>query len=445
MTDTITDHPISPRGSTLLPPATADLSWPRTSGTADGGTPRGRLGRLFLGPVDDPRWARPALWALLMATAALYLWNLSASGYANDFYASAVKSGTESWKAWLFGSLDSSNAITVDKPPGSLWLMVLSARIFGFGSWSMLVPQALLGVGTVAVTWAAVRRWSGPAAGLVAGALVALTPVAALMFRFNNPDAMLVFLMTLAGYFVVRAVDTERGRTALRWLVLAGVAIGLAFLTKMMQGLLVLPAFALAYLVAGRSGLWTRIWHLLVAGVAVIVSAGWFVALVALWPADSRPYIGGSQGNSLWELAIGYNGLSRIFGGSGNGGGGGGAAPGGGFGGNTGFGGSTGLLRLFGSAFGTEISWLIPAALVGLVAGLWLSRRFPRTDRIRAGLLLWGGSMTSPRWCSPSWKAPSTRTTRWRSPRPSPRWWRCPATSCGVDGTTRWSARSWPP
>ncbi len=353
---------------------------------------RNWLGRLFLGPTGDPRWARPALWLLLAVTAALYLWNLSASGYANDFYAAAVKAGTEDLKAWLFASLDSSNAITVDKPPASIWLMVLSARIFGFSSASMLIPQALLGVGTVALVWAAVRRWSGDAAGLVAGALVALTPVAALMFRFNNPDALLVFLMTLAGYFVVRAVETERGRTALRWLLLAGVALGFAFLTKMLQGLLVLPAFALAYLIAGRARLWTRIWHLLAAGGALLVSAGWYVLLVSLWPADSRPYIGGSTDNSLWQLAIGYNGLSRIFGGGGAAGGPGGGFGGGGFGGG-GFGGSAGLGRMFGSSFGGEISWLLPAALIGLVAGLWFTLRFPRTDRIRAALILWGGAM----------------------------------------------------
>ena len=340
--------------------------------------------RLFLGPIDDPRWARPALWGLLAATAVLYAWNLSASGYANDFYAAAVKAGTEDLKAWLFASLDSSNAITVDKPPASIWLMALSGRVFGFSSWSMLLPQALLGVGTVALVWAAVRRWSGDAAGLVAGALVTLTPVAALMFRFNNPDALLVFLMTLAAYFVVRAVETERGRTALRWLLLAGVALGFAFLTKMLQGLIVLPAFALAYLIAGRARLWTRIWHLLAAGGALIVSAGWYVLLVSLWPADSRPYIGGSTDNSLWQLAIGYNGLARIFGRES-----GTAAAGAG----GGFGGTTGLGRMFGTSFGTEISWLLPAALIGLIAGLWFTLRFPRTDRVRAGLILWGGAM----------------------------------------------------
>jgi len=393
MTELLSDQSTAPGGSSLHPPAATPVTPPRATGTAGGGTPRGRVGRLFLGPAGEPRWARPALWALLAATALLYLWDLSASGYANDYYAAAVKSGTESWKAWLFGSLDSGNSITVDKPPASLWVMVLFTRILGFSSFAMLLPQALMGVGTVAFLYAAVKRWSGPAAGLVAGALLALTPVAALMFRFNNPDALLVLLLTAATYFVLRAIETPVGRIALRWLVLAGVAVGFAFLTKMLQGLLLLPAFALAYLVAGRSSLWTRIWQLLVAGAAVVVSAGWYVALVALWPAGSRPYIGGSETNSLWELAIGYNGLGRIFGNSGGTGGGAPAGAGGAFGGNTGFGGSTGIGRMFGTAFGTEISWLIPAALIGLVGGVWFTRRAPRTDRIRAALLLWGGSL----------------------------------------------------
>src|SRR5882724_4817820 len=173
----------------------------------------------------DPGWARPALLALLIATAVLYLWNLSASGWGNDFYAAAAQAGSQSWKAWLFASLDSGNAITVDKPPGALWVMGLSARIFGVNSWSMLAPQALMGVASVALLYAAVRRWFGPAAGLLAGAALALTPVATLMFRFNNPDALLVLLLTAAGYAMVRAV--ESGRT--RWLVLAGTLLGFGF------------------------------------------------------------------------------------------------------------------------------------------------------------------------------------------------------------------------
>lgn len=324
------------------------------------------------------RWVRPAFWVLLAATAVLYLWDLGSSGYANDFYAAAVQAGTQSWKALFFGSLDAGNAITVDKPPAALWVMGLSGRIFGFSSWSMLVPQALEGVASVALLYATVKRWSGPAAGLFAGATLALTPVAALMFRFNNPDALLVLLLVAGAYCVVRATE----QASPTWLALAGVAVGVGFLTKMLQAFLVLPAFGLVYLVAAPTSLRSRLTHLAGALGAVIVSAGWYIAVVELWPADARPYIGGSTNNSILELALGYNGLSRIVGGEGNGGG---------FGVNTAFGGASGLGRMFGASFGTEISWLLPAAVIGLGAGLWFTRRAPRTDRTRAALLLWGG------------------------------------------------------
>ncbi|MDG3010071.1 glycosyltransferase family 39 protein [Rhodococcus sp. D2-41] len=327
---------------------------------------------------ERPRFVRPALLVLLAGTAVLYCWGLSRSGWANDFYAAAVQSGTQSWKAWLFGSLDPGNAITVDKPPAALWVMGLSGRIFGFSPWSMLVPQALMGVGSVAFLYGAVRRWSGPVAGLLAGTLLALTPVAAVMFRFNNPDALLVFLMVVAAYCVVRATESGSGR----WLALAGTLVGFAFLTKLLQAFLVLPAFGLVFLVAAPGGFWKRIGKLLGACAAMIVAGGWFIALVSLWPTGSRPYIGGSTDNSLLQLALGYNGLGRVLGGDGNMGGGAGNAM---------FGGQTGLTRLFGQSMGTEISWLLPAALIALVAGLWFTRRTPRTGRTRAALILWGG------------------------------------------------------
>ena len=347
-------------------------------GPEDAVHPPSRVRELLLGPADQPRWARPGLYALLALTAVLYFWGLSASGWANDFYAAAVQAGTQSWKALLFGSLDAGNAITVDKPPASLWVMGLSGRLLGFSSFSMLLPQALMGVGSVGLVYAAVRRWSGPAAGLLAGVALAMTPVAALMFKFNNPDALLVLLLVVAAYCTVRA--TESGSA--RWLALAGVAIGFGFLTKMMQAFLVLPALGLVFLVAAPIGFGRRILALLGACAAMIISGGWFVALVSLWPADSRPYIGGSTDNSLLELALGYNGLGRVLGGSGNMSGGGGGG---------GFGGGTGITRLFDDSMGTEISWLLPAALIGLVAGLWFTRRTPRTGRTRAALILWGG------------------------------------------------------
>jgi len=341
----------------------------------------GRLARLVRGRDADPRWARPALLALLVLTAALYTAGLSRNGWANDFYAAAVQAGTRSWKAFLFGAFDSSSFITVDKTPASLWVMGISARVFGLSSWSVLVPQALEGVATVAVLYVTVRRWFGPAAGLLAGAVMALTPVAALMFRFNNPDALLVLLMTAAAYAATRAI--EAGKT--RWLVLAGALLGFGFLTKMLQAFLVLPAFAVAYLVAGPRGLGRRIWQLLAGGAALVVAAGWWVAAVMLTPAADRPYVGGSTNDSILQLALGYNGLGRLTGNET------GSVGFGGRGGGPAFGGSTGLTRLFSADMGGQVSWLLPAALVALAALLWGTRRESRTDRTRAAALLWGG------------------------------------------------------
>ena len=341
--------------------------------------PPGRLRRLVRGPAADPHWARPALFGLLALTALLYLWDLSRNGYANDFYAAAVQAGTKSWKAAFFGSFDSSNFITVDKTPASLWVDELSAKLFGFNSWSLLAPQAVEGVASVALLYAAVRRWFGPSAGLIAGAVLALTPVAALIFRFNNPDALLVLLMTGAGYAVQRAL--ERDRT--RWLVLAGLLLGFAFLTKMAQAFLVLPGFGLAYLWAGPARLGRRVWQLLAGLGGVIVGAGWWIAIAQLTPAADRPYFGGSTDNNILELALGYNGLGRLDGSeTGSIGGGGGGSS---------FGGATGVFRLFQSEFGGQVSWLIPAALISLGALLWISRRAPRTSRVRSFALLWGG------------------------------------------------------
>jgi 4-amino-4-deoxy-L-arabinose transferase-like glycosyltransferase len=322
------------------------------------------------------RRERGALIALLLGTAVLYLWGLGASGYANDFYAAAVQAGTKSWKAMFFGSFDSSNFITVDKPPASLWPMEIAGRIFGFNSWSMLVPQAIEGVLSVWLLYATVRRWFGASAGLLAGALLALTPVAVLMFRFNNPDALMTLLIVAAAYCVTRALDNA----STRWLALAGAAIGFSFLAKGLQPFTVLPALALAYLVAAPTTLRRRVLQLLAAGAALIAGAGWWVLIVQLTPASARPYIGGSGDNTALGLALGYNGLSRITGGSGAG-----------LGGGANFSGSTGLGRLFNSLNGGQIAWLLPTALIALVALVGLTRSAPRADRTRAAAIIWGG------------------------------------------------------
>ncbi|MDD7942536.1 glycosyltransferase family 39 protein [Actinomycetospora lutea] len=364
--------------------------------------------RAWRGRADDPGWVRPALLGLLAATAVTYLWDLGASGWANSFYAAAAQAGTQSWKAWLFGALDAPGLITVDKPPASLWVMALSGRIAGFSSWSLLAPQALMGVASVGLLYLTVRRWSGPRTALAAGALLAATPVAVLMFRFDNPDALLVLTMVAAAWTTTRAIDAAGRRAGTWWLVATGALVGLGFLTKQLQVLLVVPALALAVLVVAPSRLRRRIGDLLAGGAAMIVSAGWYVALVELWPASSRPYIGGSTTNSLLQLALGYNGLGRILGDEGSGRGGPGGMPAGpppgdaggpggtggpGGPGGGGFGGSPGVERLVTTEFSGQASWLLPAALVLLVAGLWFLRRAPRTDRTR-GLLILGGAWT---------------------------------------------------
>lgn len=341
---------------------------------------------------------RAPLPILLTVTAVLYLWNLSMNGYANSFYAAAAQAGGTSWKAWFFGSLDAQNFITVDKPPASLWVTGLSVRVFGMNSWAVLVPQALMGVAAVALLYATMRRTVtderlGTIAGVIAGAVLAFTPAAALMFRFDNPDALLVLLMVAAAYALIRAITAGSGR----WLALVGVALGFAFLTKMLQGLLVLPAFGLAYLLLANTGWLRRLAHLALATVSLIAAAGWWVLVVALWPAGSRPYIGGSTDNTVMDLVLGYNGLGRIFGGSGNGGAGGGMGGAGAAGSS--FGGATGLDRLFGSEMGNEISWLLPVALFVIAFGAYLivrplirGRDAAGLDRgEKSGLVMWGG------------------------------------------------------
>jgi 4-amino-4-deoxy-L-arabinose transferase-like glycosyltransferase len=323
---------------------------------------------------DFSVFSRVGLGVLLVATAVLYLWNLSTSGWANAFYSAAAQAGASDWTAMLFGSSDAANAITVDKAPAALWIIDISVRLFGLNPWSVLVPQALEGVAAVALLYAAVRRVSGSGAALLAGAVLALTPVAALMFRFNNPDALLVLLLVAAAYCVQRACEKDSSRW---WLIAAGVAVGFGFLAKMLQAFLVLPGFAAAYVIAAHRPVRQRVVDLLGALVAVVVSGGWYLLLVELWPTSSRPYIGGSQHDSIIELALGYNGFGRLTGNE----------PGGL--GNLNH--DVGWGRLFGTGMGLDIAWLLPSAAICVVAGLIITRRAPRADSNLAALIVWGG------------------------------------------------------
>ncbi|MEF2976289.1 ArnT family glycosyltransferase [Subtercola sp. YIM 133946] len=336
---------------------------------------------LIRGRADRAVWERPAFVGLMIVSAFVYLWNLSVSGYANEFYSAAVQAGSQNWEAFLYGSSDAGNSITVDKPPASLWLMELSVRAFGLSSWSILLPEALMGILTVALVYLIVRRHFSAGAALLAGGVLASTPVAALMFRFNNPDALLVVLLTASVYFTLRAIEGGRAR----WLLLAGAMIGFGFLTKQLQAFVLLPPLAVAYGWAAPVRFGRRLLHLLGALAAVIVSAGWWVALVELIPASMRPYVGGSQNNDFLELTFGYNGFGRLTGAETGSVTGGGTTLGGGQWG------ATGITRLFDGEFGGQIAWLIPAALALMAVSFVLLRRQRRTDARRAVFVMFGG------------------------------------------------------
>jgi 4-amino-4-deoxy-L-arabinose transferase-like glycosyltransferase len=316
---------------------------------------------------------RPELAALLVLAGVLYLWALDRNGFANEYYSAAVRSMSTSWHAFLYGSFDTSGVMTVDKPPLALWVQALSARVFGFSSWSILVPQALMGVATVGLTYDLTQRRFGPAAGFAAGLVLVLTPITVAIARHNNPDALLVLCCTAALWFLVRGLEDGR----VRWLVLAGVAVGLGFEAKMAAALLVVPAMAAAWVWAAPRN---RVTGLLAAGAAMTVTGLAWPLLMWLTPAADRPWISGTSDNSIWSLILGYNGLGRLFGQDGGMGGGG-----------TMFGGERGLLRLLNEALGGQAGWLLGVALVGGVALLALTR-LKRTDARTGWLIALGGT-----------------------------------------------------
>jgi len=362
------------------------------------GRPRPRW-QLWRSPDGQPPWARPTLLVVAAVAAALYAWNIRQAGLA-PFYSVAVKSMSVSWKAFIFGAFDPKATITIDKLAGSFLPQALSARIFGYSAWSLALPQVIEGVISVLVVYRVVRRWAGVMPGLVAAGIFTLTPIAASMFGHSMEDGALTMCLILAADAYQRAVMEAR----LRSLVLAGVWVGLGFQTKMLEAWMVLPAFAVAYLVAAPTGLGRRLWQLGVAGVVMLaVSLSW-IALYTFTPAADRPWVDGSTNNSAIAMVFGYNGLERfgisfpgaVTSGPGVTSGGdigvlrfaGGAAAAGGGGGGSTFG--TGWTKLLGSGYGPEIGWLYPLAVLALICGLLWTRQAKRSDQVRAGFIMWG-------------------------------------------------------
>ncbi|MHC6592116.1 ArnT family glycosyltransferase [Arthrobacter sp. C152] len=262
-----------------------------------------------LAPSGSWPWEKIGLAALLLGTATAFLWGLDRNGWANPYYSAAAQAGSQNWKAFFYGSLDAGNLITVDKPPLSIWIMSLSVRLFGLNSWALLVPQALMGVATTWLIYKIIRRSHPAALALLGGLIYATTPVVVLMSRYNNPEPLMGLLTVTAAYFIIRGIEDNRWT----WYLLAGTSLGLGFMAKQIQAFLPIPALVLAVLLFGAGTIASRLLRLLGALGALVISGGWWMAIVELTPAANRPYIGGSATNSILELTLDYNGLARFL------------------------------------------------------------------------------------------------------------------------------------
>lgn len=396
-------------------------------------------------PADQPGYARPTLLVITVLAAVLYTWGIEHSQY-HTFYATAARSMTESWKAFFYGSFDPGNSITLDKLPGFLWPQALSARLFGFHPWALVLPQVLEGVAGLLVLHRVVNRWAGAHAALIADAAFLVTPVAVGLFRTAVEDPAFTLCVLLAAEATQRAAVHGR----LRPLVAAGVWVGVGFQAKMLEAWAVLPALALVYLVSAPVTLRKRLAHLALSAVVMTaVSASWMLA-VTLVPAKDRPYVDGTTNNSAFSMVVGYNFLNRFSslgisaastgsvsatqggGAGGHGqaslsiaGAGGAVSHRGGFDGSTGAsgaqgvrnsggralgpaagsgpgagsgfragggwgGGQNGWSKMFGASLASQTGWLYPMGAFACVCGLLWRRGKPRTDRSRAGFVLWG-------------------------------------------------------
>ncbi len=354
-------------------------------------------------PRDDAAIAvylrRAVLGLILVASAFLNFFSLGRLGYGNAYYAAGVKSMLMSWHNLFFVSFDPGGFVTIDKPPLGFWLQAASAEIFGFHGWSLILPEALAGIGSVALVYLLVRRVFGELAGLLGAAVMAVTPVAVATNRSNIVDSLLVFTLLLGAWAVLHATDTGK----LRWLLASMLLVGLGFNIKMLEAYLVVPAFIAVYFLGAKIGWRTKIWHLALAGVVLlVVSLSWATA-VDLTPANQRPYVGSSDNNSEYNLIFGYNGLNRLLSGSWSFLGlhgrnfGRPAAPsaptrntGTRFGFGAGENGASGPLRLINQQLGGQSGWLLLLALIGIVAAGWQLRPRLPFERHHASLLFWG-------------------------------------------------------
>ncbi len=360
------------------------------------------------GIESSPLWSRIALGVIMLLSIFMNFFQLGQSSFGNLYYAASVRSMADSWHNFFFVSFDPGGFVTIDKPPLGFWLQTLSTKIFGFTPFSVFLPQAICGVLAVLLLYFLVRRHFGVVAGLIAALALAVSPISVVTNRNNTIDATLALVLLLAAWAVIRAAESGR----LRWLLLCAAFVGVGFNVKMAEAYLVLPALFLTYLLCAPRALWTRIWHLLLAALVLLMISFSWAATVDLTPAAQRPYVGSTQDNSEISLAIGYNGLNRLhignsaFGRARRAAGNNAPAPRTGRNSGSGSGNATsrlqglqeegfrfgggGPLGLFSSSMGAQIGWLLPFALLGILALAWQRRFNFQKDRQQLALILWG-------------------------------------------------------
>lgn len=265
--------------------------------------------RIFRGPADHPVWERPTLLAILLSNAVLYIGNIGINGWANSFYSAAVQAGTMDWKAFFFGSSDWGNSITVDKPPLSLWIMGISARLFGLSPESLLIPQAVIGVMTTLLVYLVIRRSFSPIAAITSAVVFFTTPIITLLSRYNNPDPLMLLLMVAGAYLVIRAVESGKAK----YFAWAGIFLGLGFMTKQLQAMISLPALALAFVACSPTPWRQKIRTCCIGLGTLTITAGFWMTAVDIIPSSDRPYVGGSSNDSALQLTLAYNGLNRLI------------------------------------------------------------------------------------------------------------------------------------
>lgn len=344
---------------------------------------RMRLRAPWRSPADQPDWARPVLLVITAVALVVHAWDVQRM-QLHLYYQSAVKSMSSNWTAFAYGTFDPAATLTLDKVPGVFWVQALSARLFGFHSWSVLLPQLLAGAVTILVLYRVVRRWTGPTAGLLAAAAYATMPIVAAVARTQIPDVLLVMLTVLAADAWQNAIATAR----LRWLLLCGFWVGLAFQAKMVHAWAAWVPFALAYLAFAATPLLRRIGHLVAAGAVTLALSSVWIVVMLLIPASDRPYVDGSMDNSPLSMVFGYNALNRYD--LPNAG-----AEALGVGSPIGKGHGSPWAYMFGDGVAPQVGWLYPVVVLGLVAAL-VVRRIPaqpegadQIRRERAGYVMW--------------------------------------------------------